>query len=355
MKKLLFTFLFLLGLQTVFAQADPVLIEGNPPITQKTVDAYTNYQEWHFELRFTPEQRQKYQSFLLEDLKKGRLLEDVKQSPQIVDGFKKSDWMTIFTFHSQQKQKDSVELSTEQILNNGQIHGDGLRAQTRKEAKKGYLSSAYLLKTSAEYDNPLVGDGNIHTSLFRRQVDAVFEWTAFRITMVAGKRVVDATEKDRAEMAQRIIKTWNDNKNNSNKLNNFKSWLDGNVADWLIWRAAEYSFFLRQTPYQRKSQLAEWGQQISGLAPAMKPYIEQRIKEYKDYVAKMPDAEVKTEFQLKQKTDAKFAAEMQKMQAQMKMNQQTFAQMRQSMLDLHVANLNIAENTGNTGYVWTIK
>ena len=335
--------------------ADAILVNLSPPITQKMADSYTNFQEWHFELRFTPEQRQKYQAFLVEDLKKGRLVDDVRQSVGIVDNAKKSDWMTLFNFHSQQKSKDEIEESTEQMLNNGQIHGDGIKAQTRKEAKNGYLSSAFLLKTVADYKKPLIGDGNIHTSLFRRQIDATFEWTAFRITMVAGKKVIEANDESRNLMEQRLIKTWNDNKNNPNKLANFRSWLELNVNNWLVWRIGDYSYFARLTPYQKKSQLAEWGQEVLGFAPEMKPYVDARIKEYKDYVAKMSNEEIKSEFELKKKSDAKFAAKIQQMQNDMRNTQQTFAQMRQSMLDFHVANLNISENIGNTGYVWQIK
>lgn len=339
--------------QTTFPNSTILVL--NPSITQEMVDNYTSFQEWHFELRFTPEQRNKYQSLLLEDLKKGRLVTDVQQSPSVIENAKKSDWMTLFTYHSQQKSKDDIEESTEQMLNNGQIHGDGIKASTRKEAKNGCQSSAYLLKTLVEYKKPLVGDGNINTSLFRRQVDATFEWTAVRITFVAGSKVVEANESERALMEQRIIKTWNDNKSNPNKLSNLKNWLDTNVSNWLIWRLGDYSYFQRLTPYQKKAQLVEWGQEILGLAPEMKPYVEKRIKEYKDYVAKMPESEIKGEFEKKKQTDAKFAAEMQKIQSQMQMNQQTFAQMRQSLLNFHVANLNISENIGNTGYVWTIK
>lgn len=357
MKFKLFVVLFFFHVLFVFGQNNPnqILVNANPPLTQAMADAYTNYQEWHFELRFTPQQRQQYQNYLIQDYKNGRLVNDLQGSGKIIDGFKKSDWLAINSFHSQQKQVDSIESSTQEMLGNNQVYGKGIKAQTRKEAKNGYQSSAFLLKTLADYEKPVIGDGNINTSLFRRQIDATFEWTAFRITMVAGKKVIDANDESRNLMEERLIKTWNDNKNNPNKLANFRSWLDLNVNNWLVWRVGDYSYFAKLTPYQKKSQLADWGQEVLGFAPEMKPFVDVRIKEYKDYVAKMSNEEIKAEFELKKKSDAKFAAKIQQMQGEMRNTQQTFAQMRQSMLNLHVANLNINENIGNTGYVWQIK
>lgn len=320
---------------------------------QAAIEAYTKYQEWHFELRFTPEQRTKYQELLARDYNRGNLAADVDSAPKIVESSKKSDWMTLFKAHSDQKKVDDIESSTQAMMNPNNIYGNGIRAQTRREAQKGFASSAFLLRTVEAYEKPLVGDGNIYTSLFPRQVDAAFEWTAFRIVAVTGKQI-EAGEDARRQMRERIIKTWKD-AGDKNKLANFKGWLDLNVNNWLIWRLGDYSFYTRLSPYQKKEQLLEWAQEIVGIAPETKPYLEQRLKEYKDYVAKMPNSEIKAEFERKKQTDAKFQTEMARMQGEMRSTQQTFAQMRQSLLSFHVANMNIAENIGNTGYVWVIK
>jgi hypothetical protein len=361
-------------------QSDTILVNSTPPITQKMVDAYTNFYEWHFELRLNPEQRQKFHSFLIEDLKKGKLAKEVVEKTRYMDEFKKKSWIELFKAHSDLKQIDLIDSATNHSLNGKgsdditdsmirsmggvppdrskieeKIHGNGTFDTLRKSAKSGDRSSDFLVKTNAEYQKPIIGDGSIYTSLFKRDIDAAFEWTTFRMIMVAGKRVAQGDQTERALMEQRIIKTWNDNKSDPEKIAKLKGWLNSMVNEWLMWRGAEYSIFARYTPFGKKEQLVRWGQEIIGFVPEMKTYLDQRIIEYKDYVAKMPNDEVKREYELKEKSNTEFRIAMQKIQNDMKATSQTFAVMREGLRNLHVANLNIAENIGNTGFVWQMK
>jgi hypothetical protein len=49
---------------------DPVLAQGNPPLTESMVTRFTNFQGWLFEIPFTPQQREKIRAMLLADWKK---------------------------------------------------------------------------------------------------------------------------------------------------------------------------------------------------------------------------------------------------------------------------------------------
>jgi hypothetical protein len=367
--------------QTIDNRESVVIVQSTrSPITQKDVDNYTNFNEWHFELRLDPEQRQKYQSLLIEDLKKSQLSDDVIARSAFMNEFKKKGWMELFKVHSDFKQLDLIDYTAEHNLNGdgnadwmdsmivsmgGQkpdrskierkIYGTGIAANLRRSAKSEYKSATYLSNFIKEYQKPLIGDGSIYTSLFKRDIDAMFEWLSFRMIMVAGKKVVQGNLEERKLMEERIVNAWKIAQTNPNNLSKYRSWLRQTVDEWLIWRGGEYSFYGRQTPFGKKEQLAIWGKEILAVSPEMRPYVEFRIKEYKDYVAKMPSDELKREIEIKQRTNAEFSMRMQQIQNEMKDNQRMFAAMRQNLMNLHVANLNIAENIGNTGFTWQIR
>ena len=318
------------------------------------LEAYTQYQEWHFEMRFTREQRLEYQNRLMRDFQNGKLVADIKSAPSIMAGFARSDWMTIFRLHSERVQVDNIELSTEQMLNNGQVYGTGIAAQTRKEAKSGIASSQYLLQILAQYQRPAFGNGNVHTSIFPKQVDATFEWTAFKIKAVTGSEPT-LSNAERAQMWQSIRATANANKDKPENFAKFKAWLDLNLNNWLIWRVGGYSFLNRMTPYQKIDQITAWAIELAKMDEKYRAIAQTKVREYQNYVSNMSNTEVQRESELKKQSDTKFANEMARMQNNARNNQITFAQMRNSLTTLHAANLNISENIGNTGYVWKIR
>jgi hypothetical protein len=50
--------------------SDPVLAQGNPPLTESMVTRFTDFQAWLFEIPFTQQQRERVRAMLLEDWKK---------------------------------------------------------------------------------------------------------------------------------------------------------------------------------------------------------------------------------------------------------------------------------------------
>ncbi|MFM2411166.1 MAG: hypothetical protein RL481_1994 [Pseudomonadota bacterium] len=350
-------------------------------VTQADISNFIDYYEWHFEARLTPDQRQKMASLVEADLKNSAFAEEVLTKSKFMTDFARKGYFELFSTHNDLKNLDSIDYTTEHIMNGDhsadvtdsmlafygapkreptpaserKLYGTGVAAMLRHSARDNRKSSAFLLDFVEGYKEPLVGDGTHTTSLFRRDVDATFEWLSFRMIMVAQKRVVIGNDAERQQMERQITETWRKLQSDPNKLAAYRGWLNTNVTDWLMWRGAKYSQFERMTPFGRKEQLARWGAEIAGLSPDMKPFADQRMAEFRTYVAKMPADELKREFELKQRTDNEFQMQMKKIQHDMKSTQQSFAMMRQGLTAMHVTNLNISENIGNTGFVWKIQ
>src|SRR4051812_37505410 len=51
------------------SKGDKILVEGNPPLTERIVTRYTAVIEWLLEIPFTPEQKTKMRAILLKDWK----------------------------------------------------------------------------------------------------------------------------------------------------------------------------------------------------------------------------------------------------------------------------------------------
>lgn len=323
--------------------------------TDAAIAAYTKFQEWHFELHLTDAEQAQYQAFLRSDLGKGNLRQDVNSAPQIVARLAGSDWLDIAKFHSDQRQADGVDRSATEMLANGTVSGNGIWANTLKEAKRGIKSSGYLLRLVDDAEKPLAGSGNVHDSLFPRQVNALFDWTAFRFAMVTGSPSgFDSTEAGRAAFRQMMIASWKRAQRDPGRFSELQDQVSRAGWNWVVWRIADYGHFKRLSPFQQKVQLAEWSAELVPAMPWLRETAQRRLSELKAYIAKMPDSEVRAEFQRKQRADAKFAVTIRKMQSESAGALQTANQMRQSMVAFHTANLNIAENLGNSGYVWTV-
>ena len=56
--------------QKVRVTPDPVLAQGNPPLTESMVTRFTDFQAWLFEIPFTQQQRERIRAMLLQDWKK---------------------------------------------------------------------------------------------------------------------------------------------------------------------------------------------------------------------------------------------------------------------------------------------
>ena len=317
------------------------------------LEAYTKFQEFHFELRMTDSQRSKYKSLLTEDYGANRLRSDIDGATATVESWCKGDLLSILGTHSSMKQADDIELATEQMLNNGTIHGSGIYAQTRKEAKSGCKSSQFLLKAIADYRKPVRGDGNVYASLFQSYLDGTYEWTSVKFVLTLGKKVWDGSPENRRQVQSEIVKVW-DGLGSEQKRSSLLGWLQWNQKEWLAWRLADYKHFQRMTRYQQKEQLADWARGLAQFAPDLASDLAAREKDFKDYLKAMPATEVKAEFERMSKFNTRFTQFIQQKHGEQQALKQTVTMMQNSLLDFHVANLNISENMGNTGFRWRI-
>lgn len=321
--------------------------------SQKQLDAYTTFQEWHFELRLTAAEKAKYQGLLRQDVVAGGLVEDVGSAPSTVTKLASSGWLELSRFHAQQRQVDAIDRSTTEMLNNGTISGKGIWAGTMREAQSGLRSSAYLLDLLAAAEKPIAGTGNVTDSLFPRHVDALFDWTAYRYAKVTGStRGLDTRETARAAFRRSLAASWTKALPDAKKLGELRAQVQAALGEWLVWRLAGYTPYARLSPFQQRAILAQWGAEIVPAMPSVAAAARRRVAELKSYVAKMPAAEARAEYRRKLAADRAFDAAIAQMQGEANALSATVTQMRQSMVDFHVANLNIAENTGSSGYVW---
>lgn len=326
-----------------------------PTVTKVTpiqLEDYVKFQEYHFELRLNPEDRSEYISLLKREVADAKVAKEIQERSALLKKLTSGDWLGIYSWHRDQQDVDHIEISTEQTLNNGTIYGGGLYAQLRKQAKDGRPSSKYLLSKKLAYDKPVRGDGNIYSSLHQRHLDASYEWTAFRLVLLARRKVWDGTPANRAKIQKQFISVWD--KTPKDKIGWVLGWHNQNKMDWIVWRVGDYSYLQRMTPYQLRLQIVDWGREIVTFMPEHKSDLDARVKELKDYASKMPDAEVKSEFERMEKANSRFKTFMMQREQQAQDLKANFASMRKALQSFHVANLNIAENTGNSGYRWTL-
>lgn len=323
--------------------------------TTANLDAYQKFQEFHFEFRFEPEQSQRYRALLEKDYAAGRLVTDIDQASETVAKWTANNQLNMWSTHCNLRQADDIEFSTEQMLNNGTINGTGVAAGTRREAKDGCESSRYLLATVQAYRKPVRGDGNIYTSLFRKEIDSFYEWTAVRAAATTGKKIWDGSPESRRSVEAEVVKHWDALKSDRAKQRTFKDYLGSHLIDWLTWRICDYSLLARMSKFEQREIVDLWARQIEPIFPKLKPQFDARKEEFRLFVSKLSEQELREEFARKQMKNAQFAEFMRKRQAEGQALQQTVSQIRQSMLEFHIANLNIAENSGNSGFVWTLK
>lgn len=322
--------------------------------TDAQCEAYARFQEFHFEFRWDAAGRAKYIQLLREDVAAGKLKEDVGQAEATLATWTKSDMLTILGTHSNLRQADSAELFTEQSLNNGSIPGKGIAAQTRREVKDGCKSSKFLLDSLAAYDKPVRGDGNIYTSLFQREMDATYDWTVFRLRAVGAPALWDGSEANRKAVRQAFVCHWDALAKDAAKQQSWRGLLQLNLPNWLVWRLGDYKFLAKMSRYQQAEALSTWAQELVSIFPTVKPTATRQSAELQKVIKSLTPAEVKAEFERARKLNAKFSVFMaQRQQAAAEM-QQSVSQMRQAMTQFHVANLNISENLGDTGFRWTL-
>jgi hypothetical protein len=320
--------------------ADAVVPGTNPALSKNVLNDYIQIIEWHFEMRFTNREKKEYEQILIEDWNTNETARtNIKNASVYANELRAKNLYSVNTEQYNRTSRDIFDCGLEGLTSNWQP--TSLRGNIKKGASLGQKEEVFLWNKITEYEKP-VAAGKVFVSKFtQKYIDAAAEWMAYKINVVANKQLIVLDEEKREQMGKMIMTAWK--KEEAEKKSEY-AW--GNVQAMLS-EASTYWNYLRLTKrfsldsyitnYNKLSTVADWGKQVLYYCPAVKPYAEQRIKEFQDYAAKMSDAEWQLEFK--------------RLNMQANMNKQAFQEMKNQMVRSHVLMLNIIE-----GYdKWEVK
>jgi hypothetical protein len=314
----------------------------NPVLRKKIMNDYIMVIEWHFEMRFIPEERLRYEAILTEDWnknEKGNERDNIKNASVYLHQLRPKSWYDLFSEHSNRVNNDIFDCGMEGLTANWQPKS--LRGNIKKGAADGNKECIFLWNKILAYETP-VAEGKVFVSKFtQKYIDAAAEWMAYKINVVANKELIVLDEEKRKQMGKMLLDAWNKEqreKKSDYEWGNVQALLSEASTQWNALRLTrKYSLDNCITNYNKLSTVADWAKQVVYYCPAVKPYAEMRLKELNDYAKKMSDAEWKLEFQ--------------RLNMQMNMSNQVFQQMKNDMVRSHVLMLNIIE-----GYdKWEVK
>jgi hypothetical protein len=322
------------------AEPDGIVPNTNPAMQKSMLNDYIMQMEWHFEMRFTNAERKTYEQIITDMWNSSeRLRGNIKSWADNTQQLRQKDLGAVNAECFSRQNRDIFDCGMEGLLN--EWNPNSLRGIIKKAAQTGDKECVFLWNKITTYEQP-VAEGKVFVSKFtQKYIDAAAEWIAYKINVVANKQLIVLDEEKREQMGKMIMAARN--KEEAEKKSEYE-W--GNVQAMLS-SASTYWNYLRLTKrfsldsyitnYNKLSTVADWAKEVVYYCPAVKPYAEERIKELKEYAAKMSDAEWQLEFK--------------RLNMQMDMNKQVFQQMKNQMVESHVLMLNIIE-----GYdKWEVK
>jgi hypothetical protein len=321
-------------------ETDGVVPNTNPTLSKSVMNDYITYIEWHFEMKFTAEERKEYENIIVDmwnNNEKDRA--DIKNTALYTQELRKKDWYTLFSEHSGKVNGEIMDLGMEGLLSTW--NPTTVRGRVKKGAQTGDKESVFLWNKITEYESP-IAEGKVFVSKFtQKYVDATAEWMAYKMNVVANKEFIVLDEEKREQMKKMILNAWNKEQSEKKQpydYGNVEGMLMQATTNWNTHRLTKkYSLDSYITNYNKLYTLAEWAKEVVYYCPDLKPYAEQRLKELNDYAAKMSDAEWQLEFQ--------------RLKMQADMSKQAFQEMKNQMVKSHVLSLNILE-----GYdKWEVK
>ena len=312
----------------------------NPVMMRNALEGYISVIEWHFEMRFTDAERKEYEQILIKDWNtRPTAQKNINDAYDYLNDLKKLSPNDLSTTFYNRKSVENWDILNEGMLNQPP---KGLRGIIKKLAAEGNPEGVFVWKKINEYEKPLAAGNSYNKPLTRKTIDATTEWLAYQINSVANKEVFVLDDEKRQQMEQVILERWNKEVKGTDVIANaFTIWLNGNVFNWQTLRIKrQYSFDQFITNYNKLSRMVDWANVAVYYCPSVKPYAEQRVKEYKDYAAKMNDREWQLEFY--------------RLQQEMKMQNMVFEAIKRQQLESHVLTLNILERN-DSQYHWVIK
>jgi hypothetical protein len=321
-------------------EEDGIVPNTNPAMQKSTMTDYILQMEWHFEMRFTNEERSTYEKIIIEMWNESdRLRTNINGWVKNIRDVKVKDWFGIFMDLSSRTHSDIIDCGMEGLLSNWSP--TSLRGGIKKAAKNGDKECIFLWNKITNYETPII-EGKVFVSKFTQlYIDAAAEWITYKINVVANKEFLVLDEGKREQMKTMILEAWK--KEESEKKieyehGNVQAMLMQASTNWNTLRLTKkYSLNSYITNYNKLSTLADWAREVVFYCPSVKPFAEERIKEYSNYAANMGEAEWKVEFQ--------------RLNMQANLNKEAFQQMKNDMVRSHVMMLNIIEGSDR----WEVK
>lgn len=307
----------------------------SPAFERGVLDDYVAFMEWYFEMRFTPEERARYDAFLINDwntnpVYRNNLLVTAKEMRRI----RSLPYLVATGERATTRASGATEAAMLQMAGGGQPRE--LLNAIKASAASGPEETQFLLAVIEKAERPLVKRRDMTAQPFTRQhVDSLADLLAFRANAVAGMKVIEPTEAMRDQLQAFLIDYWNANPKRQGEI---WLWLFGAHVDWHAIKHAGYAWpTSATTPYRTKLTIRNWADQIAIWFPELKGHADKRIAEYNAYVAKMSIAEMEMEMNIQR--------------GQMTRDQATVNSMRNQMTKQHVVNMNGIEGIGG-GREW---
>lgn len=317
------------------------LIEGaNPSVTRKVFYGYIRIVEWHFEIRFTDAELKRFERILVKQWNANATArENIKSSYTYLNKLKTMSRDELSTEFYNRRSSENLDILRE---NDSDYTPKGLRGTYKKLAANGNEEGVFVWNKITEYETPSVKRNYFHKPLNRKHIDATTEWVAYQINVVANKEVFVLDDEKRRQMEDLLLAEWKKlTSGNGSSSDSLALTFQLNVSRWQYLRIHRgFSFDEYRTNYGKLSAMVDWAKNALYYCPSIQPYAEQRVKEYRDYAAKMSDAE--------------WNFELNRLKSQMKMQNMAIEAMKRQQLEYHALNLNILEPS-NSKYQWVIK
>jgi hypothetical protein len=312
-----------------------VIPNTSPAFERSVLDDYVAFMEWYFEMRFTPEERARYDVYLINDwntnpVYRNNLLVTAKEMRRV----RSLPYLVATGERANTRASGATEAAMLQMAGGGQPRE--LLNAIKASAASGLEETQFLLAVIEKAERPLVRRRDMTAQPFTRQhVDSLADLLAFRANAVAGKKVIEPTESMRDQLQTFLIDYWNANPKRQGEI---WLWLFGAHVDWHAIKHAGYAWPTTvTTPYRTRLAVRNWADQVATWFPDLKTHADRRIAEYNAYVAKMSIAEMEMEMNIQR--------------GRMARDQAAVTSMRNQMTKQHVVNMNGIEGIGG-GREW---
>ncbi len=276
-----------------FVEDNTILVAGNPALTQKIVNQNIYFYELYFEMDFSSRQKEQFTELLKAKWKKNSAEQnDILNKSRIAENWLALDYDKVWS--------EILSSKTLETMENGMFMPDepkSVLGKLKKEANKGDSVSVFLMQIYEKYDRFLAENRNTGAFPIRRiYTDYFTESMVFEANAVAGRKVVEATD----EVKQQMADYWKAEFEKANQTNQFNIhyYLMGKYSFWKVLRHNKYKFPILKhfTNYQKKTSLRDWSNEVGQYFPTLQPDAEKRIAEYKYFVTTMTENEMQLEF-----------------------------------------------------------